>query len=108
MSQAAIQEFYDFTQTQPEIQSELNALLNDREAMISKAVELGEENNFSFTADELRNALAELEASQPPEGAELTDEQLEAVAGGGKGSVSAGGSYGPGGPQANIGFTYTW
>jgi hypothetical protein len=84
MSLEAIQEFYNFVQTQPEIQNELNLLLNDREGMIAKAVELGRENNCNFTADELRKTIAELETSQA-EDAELTDEVLEAVAGGAKG-----------------------
>lgn len=80
MSKEAIKEFYDFVQTKPDLQNQLNSLLNDREVMLAKAVEIGQQNNFSFTASELAEVIAELEASA--EGAELSDEQLETVAGG--------------------------
>lgn len=81
MSKESIQEFYNYVQTQPEIQQELNSLIGDRKALLDKAIELGQQNNYSFTKEELEQAIANLEAAYS-ENSELSDEQLEAVAGG--------------------------
>jgi hypothetical protein len=43
-------------------------------------VEVGQQNGYSFTVDEVKQALAAQSAASEAE--ELTDEQLEAVAGG--------------------------
>ncbi|NJK66420.1 MAG: Nif11-like leader peptide family natural product precursor [Microcoleus sp. SU_5_3] len=52
----------------------------DRESLANLAVEVGQQNGYSFTIDEVKQALAAQSAASEAE--ELTDEQLEAVAGG--------------------------
>ena len=54
---------------------------NDRESAAKMIVQLGEERGYSFTVDEARASLEELIAL-PSEDRELSDKQLESVAGG--------------------------
>lgn len=107
MSKEAIKEFYDFVQTKPDLQNELNSLLDDQEAMIARAVELGRQNNYNFTADELRETISAIESGEAS--SELSDEELEAVAGGKvSGSADVRGGYGPGGWQVGGSVGIRW
>ena len=55
--------------------------VRDRESLVNLAVEVGQQKGYSFTVAEVEQALAAQSAAS--ETGELSDEQLEAVAGGG-------------------------
>ncbi|NJK66415.1 MAG: Nif11-like leader peptide family natural product precursor [Microcoleus sp. CSU_2_2] len=68
-----------------EIMQELDLLQQfiaapDRESLGNMAVEVSQQNGYSFTLDEVKQALAAQSAAS--EARELSDRQLEAVAGG--------------------------
>ncbi|NJS09141.1 MAG: Nif11-like leader peptide family natural product precursor [Microcoleus sp. CSU_2_2] len=52
----------------------------DRESLVNMAMEVGQQKGYSFTVDEVEQVLAAQSAAS--EAGELSDQQLEAVAGG--------------------------
>lgn len=79
MSQENVQQFYATVQNNEQLQQQLGAA-QSKEAFKEKAVQLGQENGYTFTADEVD---AFLNQSGQQQG-ELSEGELEAVAGGGK------------------------
>ena len=67
----------------PEVQTELYGLLvQDLDAAVQKMIAIGTENNVSFTADEVRSYLRELDEEDEFDDVELNEAALAAVAGG--------------------------
>ena len=67
----------------PEVQTELYGLLvQDLDAAVQKMIEIGAENNVSFTADEVRSYLRELDEEDEFDDVELNEAALAAVSGG--------------------------
>ncbi len=79
MSIKSLKDFYQFIGLNPAIRSELDKQ-PDQASFFKRMVQLGAENGFSFTSDELATAIADAQ-SQGDENP-LTDDQLSAVAGG--------------------------
>ncbi|WP_330204437.1 Nif11-like leader peptide family natural product precursor [Cyanobacterium sp. Dongsha4] len=83
MSIQAVEAFLEQVQTDEELQKDLASALeaeNDRQAV----TDLANSKNYEFTPDELWAEIQKRqeEAMQRQEAGELTDEELEAVAGG--------------------------
>ena len=85
MSTQAVESFYNKVLRDPGLQERFKAASGE-EAFVQLAVNLGAQNGFSFTPDEVRERLKQVAGDNE---AELTDRQLETVAGG---SVSWGSS----------------
>ena len=69
----------------PEVQTELYGLLvQDLDAAVQKMIAIGAESNVSFTADEVRSYLRELDEEDEFDDVELNEAALAAVSGGGK------------------------
>ena len=67
----------------PQVQTELYGLLvRDSDAAIEKMIAIGAENNVSFTADEVKSYLRELDEEDEFDDIELNAEALTAVSGG--------------------------
>ncbi len=67
----------------PEVQTELYGLLvQDLDAAVQKMIAIGAENNVSFTADEVRSYLRELDEEDEFGDVELNEATLAAVSGG--------------------------
>ena len=67
----------------PEVQTELYGLLvQDLDAAVQKMIAIAAENNFSFTTDEVRSYLRELDEEDEFDDVELNEAALAAVAGG--------------------------
>ena len=67
----------------PEVQTELYGLLvQDLDAAVQKMIGIGKENGVSFTADEVRSYLRELDEEDEFDDVELNEAALAAVAGG--------------------------
>ena len=67
----------------PEVQTELYGLLvQDLDAAVQKMIAIGTERNVSFTADEVRSYLRELDEEDEFDDVELNEAALAAVAGG--------------------------
>jgi len=67
----------------PEVQTELYKLLvQDLDAVVQKMIEIGVENNVSFTADEVRSYLREMDAEDEFDDIVLDEATLAAVSGG--------------------------
>ena len=67
----------------PEVQTELYGLLvQDLDAAIEKMIVIGAENNVSFTAEEVKSYLRELDSEDEFDDVELNEATLAAVAGG--------------------------
>ena len=81
MSAENLKKFYQFIEQHSEIRSQVGNI-SDRASFVKNMVRLGAENGFAFTANELESALGRLDSSLPE--SVLSDEQLEAVAGGAK------------------------
>jgi predicted ribosomally synthesized peptide with nif11-like leader len=79
MSRANVEGFYRFVEGNEQIQSQLKAA-GDKDKFLELAVQLGQQNGYNFNAETVEEYLASL-AQQIPDG-ELSEEQLEAVAGG--------------------------
>jgi predicted ribosomally synthesized peptide with nif11-like leader len=69
--------FVEKINTSPELLEEIHAITNDLNALVA----LGQREGFDFSAHELKNYLKETAKSQ----GELSDAELEQVAGGGGG-----------------------
>jgi predicted ribosomally synthesized peptide with nif11-like leader len=85
MSFESVNQFYQEVMQDPALLEQFQSA-PDRESLANLAVEVGLQNGYSFTIDEVEQALAAQNAAS--EAGELSDEQLEAVAGG-KGPKSA-------------------
>lgn len=79
MTSTAIEQFQQLVGSSPAIQAQLNAA-PDNASFVRLAVQLGAANGYSFSEQEFRTAMAAMTAA--PGGGELSDEQLESVAGG--------------------------
>ncbi len=67
----------------PEVQTELYGLLvQDLDAAVQKMIAIGAENNVSFTAEEVRTYLRELDEEDEFDDVELNEAALAAVSGG--------------------------
>jgi hypothetical protein len=67
----------------PEVQTELYGLLvQDLDAAVQKKIDIGVESNVSFTADEVRSYLRELDEKDEFDDVELNEAALAAVSGG--------------------------
>ncbi len=68
-----------------EVQTELYGLLvQDLDAAVQKMIAIGAESNVSFTADEVRSYLRELDEEDEFDDVELNEAALHAVSGGGQ------------------------
>ena len=73
----------------PEVQTELYGLLvQDPDAAVQKMIAIGAENNVSFTADEVRSYLRELDEEDEFDDVTLNEAALAAVSGGDSGDDS--------------------
>jgi len=73
-----LEQFYTFVQTNQQLQEQLGAA-KDRESFNELAVQLGQENGYTFSVNDVD---AFLNQKSQEENAELSNEELEAVAGG--------------------------
>jgi len=78
MSVESINQFYQEVMQEPALLEKFQSA-PDQESLVNLAVEVGQQKGYSFTVDEVEQALAAQNAAQQEE---LSDEQLEAVAGG--------------------------
>ncbi len=68
-----------------EVQSDLYALLvQDLDAAVQRMIEIGNENEVSFTADEISSYLREMDAEDEFDDIQLDEATLAAVSGGGR------------------------
>lgn len=75
-----LEQFYTFVQNNQQLQEQLGAA-KDRESFNELAVQLGQENGYTFIAKDVD---AFINQKSQEENAELSNEELEAVAGGKK------------------------
>ena len=69
----------------PEVQTELYGLLvQDLDAAVQKMIVIGAENNVSFTVEEVKSYLRELDEEDEFDDVELNEAALAAVSGGGQ------------------------
>ncbi len=73
-----LEEFYTFVQNNQQLQEQLGAT-EDRESFNELAVQLGQENGYTFTVKDVDTFINQ---KSQEENAELSDKELEAVAGG--------------------------
>ena len=73
-----LEQFYTFVQTNQQLQEQLGAA-KDRESFNELAVQLGQENGYTFS---VKDVDAFINQKSQEENAELSNEELEAVAGG--------------------------
>ena len=75
----------------PEVQTELYGLLvQDLDAAIEKMIAIGAENNVSFTVEEVKSYLRELDEEDEFDDVELNEAALAAVSGGQSGDQRTG------------------
>lgn len=79
MSVLSVNQLYQEVMQEPALLQQFQSA-PDRESLVNLAVEVGQQKGYSFTAEEVEQALAAQNAAS--ETGELADEQLEAVAGG--------------------------
>jgi predicted ribosomally synthesized peptide with nif11-like leader len=79
MSFESVNQFYQEVMQEPALLEQFQSA-PDQESLVNMAVEVGQQNGYSFTVDQVKQALAAQSAAS--EAGELSDEQLEAVAGG--------------------------
>ncbi|MBW4511289.1 MAG: Nif11-like leader peptide family RiPP precursor [Scytonematopsis contorta HA4267-MV1] len=80
MSNNNIEQFYNLVQNSPELQEQLGTAEN-QQSFYEMASQLGSENGYSFSAGEAETFMTQRSLSG---NSELSDEELEAVAGGKK------------------------
>jgi predicted ribosomally synthesized peptide with nif11-like leader len=78
MSVETVNQFYQEVMQEPALLEKFQSA-PDQESLVNLAVEVGQQKGYSFTVDQVEQALAAQNAAQQEE---LSDEQLEAVAGG--------------------------
>ena len=67
----------------PEVQAELYTLvIQDLDAAVQRMIDIGKENGISFTANEVRSYLRELDEEDEFDDIELDEATLSAVGGG--------------------------
>ena len=83
---ATIQQFKQIrSSVSPEVLAELYGLvIQDLDAAVQRMIDIGNENGASFTAEEVRSYLRELDAEDEFDDVELNEAALAAVAGGGR------------------------
>ena len=81
---ATIQQFKTIrASVSPEVQSEVYKLLiQDLDAAVQRMIEIGNENGVSFTVDEVRSYLREMDAEDEFDDIELDEATMAAVSGG--------------------------
>ena len=81
---ATIQEFKDIRASlSPDVQTELYGLvIQDLDAAVQKMIAIGAESKVSFTADEVKSYLRELDEEDEFDDVTLNEATLAAVAGG--------------------------
>jgi predicted ribosomally synthesized peptide with nif11-like leader len=79
MSFESVNQLYQKVMQEPALLEKFQSA-PDHESLVNLAVEVGQQKGYSFTASEVEQALAAQNAAS--ETGELSDEQLEAVAGG--------------------------
>ena len=81
---ATIQQFKQIrSSVSPEIETELYGLLiQDLDAAVQRMIGIASENGVSFTADEVRSYLREMDAEDEFDDIELDEATLAAVSGG--------------------------
>ena len=79
-----IQEFKDIRASlSPDVQTELYGLvIQDLDAAVQKMIVIGAENNVSFTIEEVKSYLRELDEEDEFDDVELNEAALAAVSGG--------------------------
>lgn len=78
-----VNHFFQEVSQDPELQLQFQSV-TDRESLVDKAVALGKEKNYSFSSTEVSEWLESMTAqSQSDTSGELSDSELEAVAGAG-------------------------
>jgi predicted ribosomally synthesized peptide with nif11-like leader len=80
VSNDAIRKFLEKADGETELQDRLEAALAEDKNGVASFLEVAAESGFEFTADEFLEAMEDMGMGK--DGAELDDEQLEAVAGG--------------------------
>lgn len=73
-----LEQFYTFVQNNQQLQEQLGAT-EDRESFNELAVQLGQENGYTFSVEDVDTFINQ---KSQEENAELSDQELEAVAGG--------------------------
>lgn len=73
-----LEQFYTFVQNNQQLQEQLGAA-KDRESFNELAVQVGQENGYTFS---VKDVDAYINQKSQEENAELSNEELEAVAGG--------------------------
>jgi len=73
-----LEQFYNLVQNSQELQEQLGAVENE-ESFNEMAVRLGQENGYTFTAEDVKAFINQKSQEVNPE---LSEEELEAVAGG--------------------------
>ncbi len=90
---STIQQFKQIrSSVSPEVQADLYGLvIQDLDAAVQRMIEIGNENGVSFSVDEVRSYLRELDAEDEFDDIELDEATLAAVSGGqsGKGGACA-------------------
>ncbi len=83
---ATIEDFKQIrSSVSPEVQAELYGLvIQDLDAAVQRMIDIGNENGTSFTADEVRSYLREMDAEDEFDDIELDVATLAAVSGGGR------------------------
>jgi predicted ribosomally synthesized peptide with nif11-like leader len=95
MSSEAVESFYEKVLQDPGLQEQFKAAPSE-DAFVRMAVNLGSQNGYSFTPDEVRSRISQATGGSE---SELTDRQLEIVAGGAVCSGAVLTAYGPGTPR---------
>jgi predicted ribosomally synthesized peptide with nif11-like leader len=91
-----LEQFYNLVQNSQELQEQLGAVENE-ESFNEMAVRLGQENGYTFTAEDVKAFIIQKKEEANPE---LSEQELEAVAGGKS-------KYDPSGPcPADTCFTF--
>lgn len=86
MSSERVTQFFQQEGQDPAIQDSLRSA-SDRETIVNRVVELGKKKGYNFTATEVEQWLnSAVLQSQLDADSALNEEELEAVAGGGRGS----------------------
>jgi predicted ribosomally synthesized peptide with nif11-like leader len=80
-----LEQFYTFVQNNQQLQEQLGAV-EDRETFNELAVQLGQDNGYAFS---VKDVDAFINQKSQEENAELSDAELEAVAGGKKKCLGA-------------------
>jgi len=73
-----LEQFYNFVQNSQELQEQLGAAESE-ESFNEMAVRLGQENGYTFTAEDVKAFITQKSQEVNPE---LSEQELEAVAGG--------------------------